>query len=469
VLAVLVLLAIATLVACSSTYSASNDGLVLVPSAGSAVVQAFSFSLTNGHVSLLNTAPSTLGLPTAMVVDPAGTFAYATTVPNAAVTKTLSASSIVSYAVKSDGTLSAGGNPLSMLTICPNTLPPPAPAYVSCPALLPSDPSFNPAAGNLSPTAATMDSAGKYLFVADHQTSDSNGNAVPGSVSVFSIGSGGTLTEVTGSPFTVPVLQVGPTTIANLLGLAVTPTKYPTLNTQSVQNAVCSLGPPLPASAPEYLYVADANNNVVWAFTVQPDGSLMLITTLINGKPVPVTFPADSVTTGVAVDPCNRFVFVTNNNSNTVSAYAICNETSPARPPICDANQYPDGYVVQIAGSPFNLGGGSPNGPTVAAVDPLANFLYVLGNKSNTISCFRISQVNGTLAPLSPATIATGSHPAAIAIRGDDNWLFVANNDTTAGGFGIVSQFEIAPASGVLTPFGTGIQTDNYPTAVAVK
>lgn len=465
-LAVLVLLAIATLVACSSTYMASYDGLVLVPSAGSAVVQAFSFSLTNGNVSLLNTSPSTLGLPTAMVVDPTGSFAYATTVPNAAVTKTLAASSIVSYSVKSDGTLSVAGNPLSMLTICPNALPAPAPPYVSCPALLPSDPNFNPAAGNLMPTAATMDSAGKYLFVADHQTSDSNGNAVPGSVSVFSIGSGGTLTEVTGSPFTVPVLQVGPTTIANLLGLAVTPTKYPTLNTQSVQNAVCSLGPPLPASTPEYLYVADANNNVVWGFTVQSSGILSPIVNPLSG--VILTFPADSVTTGVAVDPCNRFVFATNNNSNTVSAYAICNATSPARPPICDANQYPDGYLVQITGSPFNLGGGSPNGPTVAAVDPLANFLYVLGNKSNTISCFRISQVNGTLAPLTPATIATGTNPAAIAIRGDDNWLFVANNDTV-NGFGIVSQYEITPASGVLKPYGTGIQTDNYPTAVVVK
>ena len=123
---------------------------------------------------------------------------------------------------------------------------------------------------------------------------------------------------------------------------------------------------------------------------------------------------------------------------------------------------------MQVSGSPFGLGGGTPNGPTVLAVDPLANFLYVLDNKSNQISCFRISQVNGTLAPLNPATIATGINPAAIAIRGDDNWLFVANNDTV-NGFGIVSQFEVAPASGVLTPFGTGIQTDNYPTAVAVK
>jgi 6-phosphogluconolactonase (cycloisomerase 2 family) len=423
VLAVVVLLAIATLVACSSTYSASNDGLVLVPSAGSAVVQAFSFSLTNGHVSLLNTAPSTLGQPTAMLLDPTGSFAYATTVPNG-VGKSLTGSAIVSYSVKSDGTLTGVGS----TPICT------APCSVM-------------------PVALAMDSLGKFLFVSEGLTA---------SIAVFSIGSGGSLTSVGG--VTVPTLQNGIN--ANLVGLAVTPTKYPALNTQSVQNAVCSLGPPLPASAPEYLYVADANNNVVWGFTVQSGGILSPIVNPLSG--VVLTFPADSVTTGVAVDPCNRFVFATNNNSNTVSAYAICNATSPARPPICDANQYPDGYLVQVAGSPFNLGGGTPNGPTVAAVDPLANFLYVLGNKSNTISCFRISQVNGTLAPLTPATIATGINPAAIAIRGDDNWLFVANNDTV-NGFGIVSQYEITPASGVLTPFGTGIQTDNYPTAIAVK
>src|SRR6202041_3178841 len=115
--------------------------------------------------------------------------------------------------------------------------------------------------------------------------------------------------------FTVPVLQLGPTTIANLTGLAVTPTKYPVLNTQAVANAECSLVQQLPPSTPEYLYVADANNNVVWAFTVQSGGALQPI-----GYPNNlVTFPANSVTTGVAVDPCNRFVFVTNNLSNNVS------------------------------------------------------------------------------------------------------------------------------------------------------
>ena len=466
-LAVVIVLAIAMLLACNSTYSASSDGLVIVPSFGSAAVQAFSFNLTNGHVSTVNTAPPILGQPTAMVLDPGGNFAYVAVMPNAQVFNTLTTTSLASYTINSDGTMApAGTPPLTMLTLCPDPLPPPAPPYVSCPALPQSSPVFNPAEGKLSPTAVTIDSAGQYLFVADQQTSDYNGNAVPGSISVFSIGSGGTLTEVAGSPFTVPPLLTGPVTIPNLVGLAVTPTKYPVLNTQAVQNAECALVQQLPPSTPEYLYVADANNNWVWGFTVQSGGALQPI-----GYPNNlVTFPANSVTTGVAVDPCNRFVFVTNNLSNNVSAYAICNGTSPARPAICDTNQYPEGYLVQVTGSPFALGGGpsGPNGPTVLAVDPLANYLYVVDKQSNQLSCFRITQVNGGLAPLSTATVATGINPSAIAIRADDNWVFVANNETL-NGFGVVSQYELAPGTGILTPFGTGIETDNYPTAVIVK
>ncbi len=439
-LAVVVLLAIAMLLACNSTYSASSDGLVIVPSFGSAAVQAFSFNLTNGHASAVNTGPPILGQPTAMVLDPSGNYAYVAVMPNAQVFNTLTSTSIVTYTINSDGTLAATGTPVAMLTL---------------------------PGGAISPVAMKIDSAGQFLFVADQQATDSNGNTVPGSISVFSIGSGGTLTEVTGSPFTVPVLQVGPTTIANLTGLAVTPTKYPTLNTQAVANAECALVQQLPPSTPEYLYAADANNNVVWGFTVQSGGTLSLIQ---NNNGVIQTFPAASLTTGVAVDPCNRFVFVTNNRSNNVSAYAICNSTSPARPAICDTNQYPEGYLVEVPGSPFGLGGGtsSPNGPTVLQVDPLANYLYVVDNQSNQLSCFRITQVNGGLAPLSTATVATGINPAAIAIRADDNWVFVANNETL-NGFGVLSQYELAPSTGVLTPFGAGIQTDNYPTAVVVK
>jgi 6-phosphogluconolactonase (cycloisomerase 2 family) len=60
--------------------------------------------------------------------------------------------------------------------------------------------------------------------------------------------------------------------------------------------------------------------------------------------------------------------------------------------------------------------------------------------------------------------VGVGSSPVSLAIRGDDNWLFVTNYVSAT-----VSQFIITPASGTLTPAGTGIVTDNFPWGVAVK
>src|ERR1700757_4101570 len=72
------------LVACGSNYNSSSNGLGLVGSQGSSVIQTFSFSLNNGHVgSIPNSTNDTgnktcllNGLPSSMVVDPAGQYAY---------------------------------------------------------------------------------------------------------------------------------------------------------------------------------------------------------------------------------------------------------------------------------------------------------------------------------------------------------------------------------------------------------
>jgi DNA-binding beta-propeller fold protein YncE len=104
-------------------------------------------------------------------------------------------------------------------------------------------------------------------------------------------------------------------------------------------------------------------------------------------------------------------------------------------------------------------------------VDPFGNYVYVLGTQSNTIDILKISPVSGALTASNPATVATGLGPTSIAIRGDDNWLFVANNGSHAvGALGgtTVSQYSITPATGALTVL-PAIQTDNYPFGVAVK
>ena len=415
VLGLLVLVFVGFLVACGSHFSPSSDGLLLVPSLGSAVVQTFSFNLSSGHSSSINNPPPIPGPPsqgsvTSILLDPAGAFAYLTTsnTPNPVQSPCTTVSSLAAYKVNSNGTLSAVGSTTPL--------------------------------GSNPPTGLAMDSAGKFLFVANGATCTLPGTStIAGAISVFSVGSNAGLTEVTGSPFPIPVTPGGAP--ANPVALAITPTVFPALN------AACSgTAPP----TVEYLYVADAASDAVWEFSVDPSSGVL-------GKPpnhssVP-SFATGSVPSGIALDACNRFIYVANQNSNNVSAYTICNG-GPASSPACQGS---DGSLVPVPASPFAAG----NGPDAVAVDPLGNFVYVVNKLANTLSGYRISPASGSLGNVS--TVTTGSTPVSIAIRSDDNWVFVTNYSSAN-----VSEYSLTPASGGLSPQAP-ITTDNFPFGVAVK
>ena len=51
------LVLIGLLLACGSNYDASQDGLLLVGSQGSGLIETFSFTLSNGHVSAIANTP----------------------------------------------------------------------------------------------------------------------------------------------------------------------------------------------------------------------------------------------------------------------------------------------------------------------------------------------------------------------------------------------------------------------------
>jgi hypothetical protein len=72
------------------------------------------------------------------------------------------------------------------------------------------------------------------------------------------------------------------------------------------------LAPPLRA---QFVYVANAGDNTVSAYTVGADGFL----TPIPGSP----FAAGSFPESVAVDPTGKFAYVANFSANNVSAYSI--------------------------------------------------------------------------------------------------------------------------------------------------
>src|SRR5258708_14990638 len=221
--AVLVVIAIGLLAACSRKFTANSNGLVVVPTQGSAVMQTFSLDLSNGHVSQINNTagPPTPGLPGAVILDPAGAFAYVIVTQDP--TLPGSFTGIVGYQIASDGKLSQASTTTTT-----------------------------------SPQTIAIDSAGKFLFTA---------NGLAGTVSVFSIGANATLSEVPGSPFALPGEPGGggsPTPSA----LAVTPTVRPP------QFASCS-GSQGPTT--ENLYVADTVNDVLVNYSVSSSGALTLV------------------------------------------------------------------------------------------------------------------------------------------------------------------------------------------------
>jgi 6-phosphogluconolactonase (cycloisomerase 2 family) len=435
------LVAIGALVACGTSYNSSSDGLVVVTSQGSGLLETFSFSLTSGHSATVSNSPNdtssevcVLGsLPSSVIMNPAGTYAFAILTQNQTFCGTSSPTGIQAFKVNSDGTIATSGS-------------------------LVADP---------NPIALAMDSTGTFLFVAEGL------NSVPGStlpnaapcpgttaqygVCVYAI-NGASLTPVPGSfTFDLPPSFQTP----NIGAIAVTPTTFPGIGVNSVQGAICSVpgnNPP----AGEYLYATDSVNNVVYEYQVTPS------TGVLTNPPSTTSvqeFLTGSVPSGVAVDPCYRFVYVSDQGpSNNVSAYTICNGLPTQSAKNCaPTGNLPAGGLSPVMGSPFSLTTGNQPGPIL--VDPFGNYVYTL-DVSSQISIFKIGQVSGMLTANGVAATGlqgTGAQQVSMVIRGDDNWMFVVNFQAAT-----VSQYSITPASGALTPFPT-IPTDNYPSGVAVK
>jgi 6-phosphogluconolactonase (cycloisomerase 2 family) len=444
ILAILALVAIGVLMACSTKYSASSNGLVIVPStyyipgtANTPVMQSFSLNLSNGHIAQINNVngPPIDGLPTAVVLDPAGAFAYVIIYQNSAVPG--SETGIETFPVTSDGKLGVG-----------------VPQTLNGEQIYLNGPSNPPESVPAVPVALAMDSGGRFLFVADTATEDSVGNSIPGAVSVFSIGSDGSLTEVANSPFVLPVgaganlSTPGPCTASqncsSTLSLAVTPTVFPPAY------AFCSgFAPP----TTENLYVADSVNYVLLNYSVDLTAGALNLVPYASGVP---GIPTGTVPSGVAVDPCARYAFVANASpSNSVSAYKICSLASVVSQPPCP--------VVDFSLNAIGLPAPAGDNPGPITMDAYANFLYVVNTGGSSISPFKVNQLTGTLTALSPTPVATNLGANSIAVRADDSFAFVAN--TTSGN---VSQYAITPASGALTP-QSPITTYNNPSGVAVK
>ncbi len=266
-LGVVVLVSIGLLVACGSNYNSSSDGLVLVGSQGSGLIETFSFNLGSGSVQNVSNSPADTasqtcvlnGIPTSLVMDPKGAYAYA--IINARFFDVGQYHWHFDVQGEFQRDDDGGREPVPFTK-----------ATVTIPGAAPPD---NTTTADVVPSTMVMDSAGKFLFVADRATTDPAGRLdIPGSVSVFAIGSGGSVTEVAGSPF-FPTSAVPPTTLPqsglDIIAVAATPTVFPAIGINGVQNSVCSTQTP-PTS--QYLYAVDGIGNQVFEFVVTTTGAL---------------------------------------------------------------------------------------------------------------------------------------------------------------------------------------------------
>lgn len=443
-----ILIAIGALVACGTAYNSSSDGLLVVSSQGSGLLESFSFSLTSGHIANITNSPTATGaevcvlgsIPSSVVMNPAGTYAFAILSGGSnSICGATSPTGIQAFQVNSNGTIQTTGTLV----------------------------------GDPNPTALAIDSSGTFLYVAEGlnsvSTSPLAGNcpgnggvcACPGTtaqygICVYAIGSGGSLTPVPGN-FTFNLPTGFQTPVFNALALS--PTTYPAIGVSGQQFSECSVQNP---PSTQYLYVTDAVNYVVYEFQVTPSTGVL---TNPPSQSAVASFVTGSVPSGVAVDPCDRFVYVSNQgNSNNVSAYTICNGLGTQSQTKCPPNgTVPEGGLVTVTGSPFSLNTGNQPGPIL--VDPFGNYVYTL-DLSSQITIFKITQTTGGLQYNGFANTglqASGSQPASMVIRGDDNWMFVTNYQAAT-----MSQYSITPATGALTSYAP-IPVDNYPAGVAVK
>jgi 6-phosphogluconolactonase (cycloisomerase 2 family) len=170
-------------------------------------------------------------------------------------------------------------------------------------------------------------------------------NGASGTISMFSVGASGTLTEI------APALSIGAG--ATVAGIAID-------------------------SKGQFLYATDSANNKIASFSIAAGGGL----TPVAGSP----FAAGTKPVAVAVDANAAFLYVANQGSNNVSAFKISG-----------------GALTEISGSPYAVVTtgtvGTPQ-PIFLTVDASNTFLYVANLGTSSISAFGVKAADGTLALL---------------------------------------------------------------------
>lgn len=244
------------------------------------------------------------------------------------------------------------------------------------------------------PTSIAVNPAGTFLFVV--------GGTSKGQIAVYPLSSGtiGTISSLT--PLVVSgytsdsIIPTGVTVLAN--GSAVFVSSYD-----------------LSAYNPGGTTSSTANPGWVFGYAIGSGGVL----NAASGSP----YKAGVKPSGLAADPTNRFVYVTDFASNQLIGYKIL-----------------DGNVLNfLTNGPFKTG----NQPTAVVIDPRAKYIYVSNALDSSVSAYAIELSTGTpttaVNATGSSTNSTGTSPVAIVIDPAlGRFVYTANSlDNTVSGFRI--------------------------------
>jgi len=209
------------------------------------------------------------------------------------------------------------------------------------------------AADIIVPTAVNVLASGTYVYVTAY---DSSVTPHLGYVFGFSVGSGGVLTPLSGSPYAAGVQPSG---------IASDPTST-------------------------YVYVTDFASGNVRGYSAA-SGNL----TPLAGSP----FRAGSQPSAIVVDPSYPYAYVANSQDATIEAYSISNGALN----FLGSSSSPTTYATGLQ-------------PVAMGIDPSTNhFLYTANFLGNNVSGFELSTTAGTLLVSQLSPYPSNDNPTAVA------------------------------------------------------
>ena len=202
--------------------------------------------------------------------------------------------------------------------------------------------------------------------------------------------------------------------------------------------------PSAPAQTASFAVVSNSGSGTVSAFAVSSTGGL----SLVSGSP----FTAGAGAEFMAFDSVHKFLFVSNQLANTVSAFSLNTST---------------GALSPVPGSPFATGAR----PTTVVVDSMGRFVFVANQAANSITVFSIG-AGGVLTRVAGSPFAANS-PFGLTISPAGTVLYASNfPDSQTIDFNTVSAFTISP-NGALTaisgsPFADANSTSGFTAAIGL-